>query len=74
MQKRKAEGGFPGGPVVRTPHFHCRGPGSIPGQGTKILQAERRGKKKKKKSSRQPTANNHHKLIFSNLKYVLKAP
>ena len=27
------------GPVVRTLHFHCGGPGSIPGQRTKILQA-----------------------------------
>ena len=26
------------GPVVRTWHFHCQGPGSIPGQGTKIPQ------------------------------------
>ena len=24
---------FPGGPVVRTPWFHCRGLGSFPGQG-----------------------------------------
>ena len=30
---------FPGSPVVRTRCFHCQGPGSIPGQGTKILQA-----------------------------------
>ena len=30
---------FPGGPVVRIWCFHCRGPGSIPGQGTKILHA-----------------------------------
>ena len=30
--------GSPGGPVVRTQHFHCQGPGSIPGQGTKISQ------------------------------------
>ena len=22
---------FPGGPMVRTRHFHCHGPGSIPG-------------------------------------------
>ena len=29
---------FPGGPVVRTWNFHCWGPGSIPGPGTKILQ------------------------------------
>ena len=39
---------FPGGPVVRAPCFHCEGPGSIPGQGTKILQAARCGQKKKK--------------------------
>ena len=25
---------FPGGLVVRIPGFHCRGPGSVPGQGT----------------------------------------
>ena len=29
---------IPGGPVVRTWHFHCPGPGSSPGQETKILQ------------------------------------
>ena len=30
---------FPGGPVVMTWCFHCRGPGSIPGQGTEIPEA-----------------------------------
>ena len=35
-------------PVVRTWHFHCCGPGSIPGQGTKILQAMWHSWKKKK--------------------------
>ena len=31
---------FPGGPIVKTPNFHCRGAqGSIPCQGTKIPQA-----------------------------------
>ena len=30
---------FPDGPVVRTLLFHCGGPGSVPGQRTKILQA-----------------------------------
>ena len=30
---------FPGCSVVRIWCFHCGGPGSIPGQGTKILQA-----------------------------------
>ena len=28
-------GGFPGGPVAKTPGSQCRGPGSIPGQGTR---------------------------------------
>ena len=43
---------FPGGPVVRTLHFHCWGPRSIPGRGTKILQVAwcgQRNKKLKKK-------------------------
>ena len=31
---------FPGGPVVRTPCFHCYDLGSIPGQGTQIPQAK----------------------------------
>ena len=29
---------FPGGPVVKTLCFRCRGTGSIPGQGTEIPQ------------------------------------
>ena len=29
---------FPGSPMVSTWHFHCQGLGSIPGQGTKLLQ------------------------------------
>ena len=32
-------GEFPGGPVVRTQRFHCRGAGSIPCRGTKIPKA-----------------------------------
>jgi len=33
---------FPGGPVVKTPHFQCKdaaGEGSIPGRGAKIPHA-----------------------------------
>ena len=44
--KRSYFGEFPGGPVVRTPGFRAftaLGPGSTPGQGTKILQAVWRG-------------------------------
>ena len=40
---------FPDGLVVRIWHFHCRGLGSIPGQGTEIPQAMRMAKKKEKK-------------------------
>ena len=36
--------------MVRTPPFHWGGLGSVPGQGTKILQVIQCGKKKKKKS------------------------
>ena len=34
--------------MVRIPSFHCRGLGSIPGQGTEIPQAAQRSQKKKK--------------------------
>ena len=30
---------FPDGAVVKTPHLHCRGTGSISGQGIKIPHA-----------------------------------
>ena len=40
---------FPGGLVVRIWHFHHRGWGSAPGQGTEILQAAWCCQKKKKK-------------------------
>ena len=39
--------GFSGNPVARTLHFTAMGPGSIPGQGTKLQQATRYGQKKK---------------------------
>ena len=42
LQKRD----FPGSPVVKTPRFHYWGLCSIPGQGTKILQAEQLKNKK----------------------------
>ena len=39
---------FLGGSVIRTPQFHCRDMGSIPGQGNKVPQAEGHSQKKKK--------------------------
>ena len=44
---------FPGGPVVRTQGFHGQGPGSIPCQGTKILEALWHGQKTKKKQKKK---------------------
>ena len=37
---------FPGGPVVKIQPFHCCGPVSIPGQGTKVVQTMQQGQKK----------------------------
>ena len=36
---------FPGGTAVRTEHFQCQGPGSIPGQGTKTPRAAKHSQK-----------------------------
>ena len=49
--------GFPGGPVVKTPCFHCRGTaggvGLMPGQGTRIIYATQRGQEFKKKQQQE---------------------
>lgn len=50
IQNRQSKD-LPGGPVVR-PCSHCRGPGSIPGRGSKIPQATRHVPKKEKVLSR----------------------
>ena len=46
--------------MVRIPGFHCRGPGSVPGQGTEILAgrtAQAQKKKKKKKGQDMETTH-----------------
>ena len=48
--KRKSSRATPWHPVVRTQHFHWQGPGSIPGQGTKILQAAQQGQNEQEKN------------------------
>ena len=50
QKKKKGGWEFPGSPVVKTRCFHCQGPGSIAGRGTKIPQATQHGQKEKKKS------------------------
>ena len=58
-------GGFPGSPVVRTRRFHCHGPGSIPGQGTKITQAAQHSQRKKEEKKQTKTVK--LVLIFGNV-------
>ena len=55
LKKVKETGEFPGGLVVRISGFHGHGPGSVPGQGTEILQAARRGQKTPKKPQQKKT-------------------
>jgi len=44
---------FPGSPVTKIHHLHCRGLGSIPGQGARIPQVM--GYSQKTKASKQKT-------------------
>jgi len=48
--KNESTGDFSGGPVVKTPCFHSRGMGLIPGQGTKIPHTVQHGQTLKKKN------------------------
>ena len=46
----KNVGHFPGGPVAKTSYFQCRGPGSIPGQGTRSHMLQPRCHKPQQRS------------------------
>ena len=55
--------------MVKIPHFHCRGMGAIPGQGTKILHPtchtiQPQKKKKKKREREKGIIENvlHHRI------------
>ena len=50
-------GEFPGGPGVRTQCSHCYGPGSIPGCGTKILQAVQHSEMKERNPDSKPSSS-----------------
>ena len=63
FKKEKKKREFPVGPVVRTPSFHCQGPGSIPGPGTKIPQAAWRGQKQTQKSQMTLKGFNIFKMV-----------
>ena len=45
----------PGGLVVKTPRFHCRGPGSIPGRGSSACRAVRCGQNNKQNNNNSTT-------------------
>ena len=55
-KKKQPLWGFPRGPVLRTWHFHSSGLGSIPGRGTKILQAVGYGQTLKQKQNKKEKA------------------
>ena len=56
-------GEFLGGPVVRSPHFHCRGHRVNPQLGSKILHAAQCSQKKKKKDVFKLELYTHSKQI-----------
>ena len=59
---------FPGGLVVRTRRFHCGGPGSTPGWGTKIPQAAQCGQKKKNKQKKlMSEGEDLEQLLYRNI-------
>ena len=51
LKKKAKRREFPGGPVVRTPHFHCRGPGLNPLVGEPRSCSQKQKKKKKKRQN-----------------------
>ena len=55
VKKQISKREFPGNPVARTHTFNARGLGSIPGRGTKILQAMWYSQKKKRKTKTPST-------------------
>ena len=69
---------FPGGPVVRTWNFHCRGLGSIPAWGTKIPQAMGYGLNKEINKKTKGDANIYNQGLWPGFKkavsiYILPA-
>ena len=51
-KERGKRGNFPGGPVVRVPHFHCGGQGWILGWELRFLQPLSLGQLKERKELR----------------------
>ena len=55
---------FPGGPVVKTPHFPCRGL-RFNHQGTKILHASRHGQKNRRRKKKESTRYRSWETVLS---------
>ena len=55
---------FPGSSMVKTPHFHFRGHGSIPGQETKILHTMKQKKEEEEEARKERKEGYDSRLIF----------
>ena len=53
---------FPGGPIDKTPCFQCRGPGSIPGQGTRSHMLQLRVRTQQLKIPSAATRTRHSQI------------
>ena len=67
-KKKKKKGNnkhFPGDAVIKTPHSQCRGPGSIPGHGTRfhMMQLRLHMPPQRSKSLHAPTETQHREII-----------
>ena len=63
---------FSSGPVVRTRHFHCSCPGSVPGLGTESLQVMQRGQTKQNKIKKTHTHKNKKRRRFKSYKWEVR--
>ena len=66
---------FPGGPVIKTPHFHCWGHGFNPWWGTKIPHVALCGQKKKKKEKKYLPSSRSQRFppVFSSRSCIVLA-
>ena len=64
--KREA-GEFPGGPVIRTPSFHCQGPGFELRRSPKVCDSTR-NRNKNKTNKTTTTTKNRRGQCFTNTK------
>ena len=57
-----SHGDFLGGPMAKILHSQCRGPGSIPGRGTRFHMPQRRGHRQQLKILHASTKTRHSQI------------